>query len=82
MVDGYAVHVYPSGNPSLTVSERIDTLNKDAFAQCTSTKPCWLTEWGFNNNDKSCPVDDAKRVQLIAAMRGALAEFERQRSPL
>jgi hypothetical protein len=78
MVDGYAVHVYPSENPSLTVSERVDTLNKDAFALCTSAKPCWLTEWGFNNNDKSCPVDDAKRVQLIGAMRDALTRFARQ----
>jgi hypothetical protein len=78
IVDGYAVHVYPSGNPSLTVSQRIETLNKDAFALCTSAKPCWLTEWGFNNNDKSCPIDDAKRVQLFAAMRGALGQFARQ----
>jgi hypothetical protein len=36
LVDGYGVHVYPTGDPRRSVSARIDDLNKDAFAVCTS----------------------------------------------
>jgi hypothetical protein len=39
---------------------------------------CWLTEWGFNNNDASCPVDERTRLQLINTMRGAMARFAQQ----
>jgi hypothetical protein len=75
LVDGYGVHVYPSGDPSRSVAARVEDLNKDAFAMCTSAKPCWLTEWAFNNRDQSCPLDEKTRVQLIATMRSALKRF-------
>jgi hypothetical protein len=79
LVDGYGVHVYPAGDPHRPVSNLVDILGQDAFLMCTSAKPCWLTEWGFNNGDKSCPVDDRVRVQLVETMRGALAQFIAQR---
>jgi hypothetical protein len=75
LVDGYGVHVYPSGDPSRSVAARVEDLNKDAFAMCTSAKPCWLTEWAFNSRDQSCPLDEKTRVQLIATMRSALKRF-------
>jgi hypothetical protein len=75
LVDGYGDHVYPSGDPRKPVSALIDQLDKDAFALCTAAKPCWLTEWGFNNPDTSCPTDDKTRVQLIGTMRDALRQF-------
>jgi len=78
LVDGYGVHVYPSGNPAITLAARIDDLNKDAFASCTTTKPCWLTEWGFNNPDQSCPINDEKRAGLIKTERDAFKPFSRQ----
>jgi hypothetical protein len=78
LVDGYAVHVYPAGDPSRSVASLYDILDKDAFALCTAAKPCWLTEWGFNNKDDACPIDDRTRTQLIETMRGALAELVRQ----
>ena len=78
LVDGYGVHVYPSGDPHRPVSAFIDDLNKDAFALCTSSKPAWLTEWGFNNKDNSCPLDDSTRVKLIETMRNALQHFAEQ----
>ncbi|MBV8696837.1 MAG: hypothetical protein JO052_03120, partial [Bradyrhizobium sp.] len=65
LADGYGVHVYPGGDPKRPIATLYDLLNKDAFSLCTAAKPCWLTEWGFNNNDASCPVDDKTRVQLI-----------------
>jgi hypothetical protein len=79
LVDGYGVHVYPAGDPHRPVSNLVAILGQDAFLMCTSAKPCWLTEWGFNNGDKSCPVDDRVRVQLVETMRGALAQFIAQR---
>jgi hypothetical protein len=78
LVDGYGVHVYPTGDPRRSVSARSDDLNKDAFAACTSAKPCWLTEWNFNNRDKSCPINDATRSQLVQTERQAFAPFIKQ----
>jgi hypothetical protein len=78
MVDGYGVHVYPAGDPYRSVSTLSGILEKEAFALCTAAKPCWRTEWRFNNNEDCCPVDDRTRAQLIETMRGALAEFARQ----
>jgi len=78
MVDGYGVHVYASGNPDIPISARIDNFNRDAFALCTSAKPCWLTEWAFNNPNRSCPIDDQTRVRLIQTERSAFKQFAQQ----
>jgi hypothetical protein len=45
LVDGYGVHVYPSGDLNRPVSARIASLEQGIFAECTRTKPCWMTEW-------------------------------------
>ncbi len=78
LVDGYGVHAYPAADPRRTVPALVDALGKDAFAACTASKPCWLTEWGFDNRDKPCPADDRVRVHLIATMRSALKQFAEQ----
>jgi hypothetical protein len=50
LVDGYGVHVYPTGDPHATVSARMGELEKNnIFSECSRNKPCWLTEWGFPN---------------------------------
>ena len=77
-VDGYGVHVYPAADPGRLIPSLIAALNKDAFAFCTAAKPCWLTEWGFDNLDTSCPVDEQTRIQLIETMRGALQWFAKR----
>ena len=46
---------------------------------CTSAKPCWLTEWGFDNRDKSCPADEGTRSKVVETMRGALKQFASQK---
>jgi hypothetical protein len=81
LVDGYAVHVYPTGDPRATVAARVAELDrKRIFSQCGGgAKPCWLTEWGISNASPSCPIDDAKRRQAIEAERNALAQFARQK---
>jgi hypothetical protein len=73
-VDGYAVHAYTSGDPRQTIAQRTAVLDS-IFHACTPIKPCWLTEWAFNNRDQSCPIHDATRVQLVQAQRTTLNHF-------
>lgn len=80
LVDGYAVHDYPSGDPHAPMTARIKELESNIFAACKpGGKPCWLTEWGIGNADQSCPLNDEKRKQAIAAERTAFEQFIRQR---
>jgi len=76
-VDGYGVHAYTSGDPRQTIAQRITTL-ESIFHACTSAKPCWLTEWAFNNRDQSCPIHDDLRLQLVQAERATLEHFVAQ----
>jgi hypothetical protein len=73
LVDAYAVHVYPSGDPHQTVAMRTTTLEQAPFAECRKggARPCWLTEWGFTNSDHSCPLHDTVRTDLVKAERSA-----------
>ncbi|MGX9427130.1 MULTISPECIES: hypothetical protein [Bradyrhizobium] len=73
-VDGYGVHAYTSGDPHQTLAQRLAVLEV-IFHACTSSKPCWLTEWAFNNRDQSCPVNDEVRLHLVEAERATLKHF-------
>jgi hypothetical protein len=80
MVDGYAVHTYPTGDPNAPMSSRVTPLAQNIFAACTpGGKPCWVTEWGIGNPDQSCPVNDAKRLKAFEAERSAFKQFVDQR---
>ena len=83
LVDAYAVHVYPRGNapgdPAAAAARR-DGLAKYVLKECraagaTGGKPCWLTEWGFNNADANCPINDASRTSLVREMMGNLRPY-------
>ncbi len=75
LVDGYGVHFYPTGDSRVSVSARIATLEqKKIFSECRPDKPCWLTEWGIPTS-QSCPIDDAKRMQVMEAERSAFQPF-------
>jgi hypothetical protein len=79
LVDGYGVHVYPTGNPNTPLSARISQLEDNILAECLiGAKPCWLTEWGFKNPDQSCPLEDEKRTQTVDAERSAFTQFIKQ----
>jgi hypothetical protein len=78
LVDGCGVHAYTSGDPHQTLSQRISVLD-DIFHACKpDTKPCWLTEWAFNNRDQSCPLRDDVRVELVGTQRNVLKHFADQ----
>jgi hypothetical protein len=77
--DGYAVHIYPDGNPNLTLQSRVATLEASVLAACgRGARPCWMTEWGFNNPMQSCPLNDTARMRAVEAERAAFQEFARQ----
>jgi hypothetical protein len=73
-VDGWGVHAYTSGDPNQTIPQRTAVL-ETIFHACTQQKPCWLTEWAFNNHDQSCPLHDETRVRLVEAERATLKRF-------
>ena len=79
LVDGYAVHVYPSSDPHTPVSSRTSQLKQDIFAGCKDrARPCWLTEWGVSSPGQSCPLNDEARTQVVIDERNAFAPFVSQ----
>jgi len=77
LVDGYGIHVYPSGDPNRPVSARIASLDEGMFSACHS-KPCWVTEWGFRNNgreDQYCPGNNPVLTKVIQDMRMSFMHF-------
>ncbi len=41
-------------------------------------KPCWITEWGFNNESQACPLNDSTRAKVIQEERSAFKLFAAQ----
>ena len=77
LIDAYGIHTYPSpgqpGNPTAS-AQRAEHLNSVVFSQCYARgsregKPCWITEWGFPNSDRSCPPNETGRTLLIKEVR-------------
>jgi hypothetical protein len=78
LVDAYAVHTYNIGDASALVQH----LSNVTLAECrppgsAAGKPCWITEWGIENRDRSCPLDDAKRAARVRAFMSAIRGFAR-----
>ena len=86
LVDAYAIHTYPSSTqPGNAAADAKRTANffDVTMAECRPAgskdgKPCWITEWGFPNNDVSCPTNDASRTQLVKQMRADFAKAAAQ----
>ncbi len=73
--DAYGIHVYPSNDPSVSVEERITSLQNDVLSVCGGGgKPCWITEWGLDNN-QDCPIDDGQRATAAAKEMDAFQTF-------
>jgi hypothetical protein len=77
LADGYAVHAYQSGDPKLSVSERVDRLEKTGMLSTCGqgARACWITEWAFNNASQACPLDDSTRAAPIQGERAAIKQF-------
>jgi hypothetical protein len=78
LVNGYGIHVYPSGDPKRPVSARIASLDEDMFSACSPAKPCWVTEWGFRNEGQSgqyCPGNNRVLTKVLQDMRTSFMHF-------
>lgn len=76
LVDGYGVHVCPSGDPNRPVSARISSLEEGVFSACKQgEKPCWMTEWGIGDPSEFCPAVEGTRVKAIQSFHSALQHF-------
>lgn len=69
VVDAYGIHTYPSpsGQPGAAAARR-KSLEDTALSECRPEgqgKPCWITEWGVENKDDSCPPNDSNRASLV-----------------
>ncbi|WP_244519987.1 MULTISPECIES: glycoside hydrolase [unclassified Ensifer] len=69
-VDAYGIHVYPGRKAGPKLSGYISELLRFCGAGDRG-KPCWITEWGVANSARSCPLDDRKRTDAVAAIRSA-----------
>jgi hypothetical protein len=77
LVDGYGIHVYPSGDPNRPVSARIASLDEGMFSACR-LKPCWVTEWGFRNDGQDgqyCRGNDPVLTKVVQDMRMSFMHF-------
>src|SRR5580704_6234846 len=80
LVDGYGIHVYPSGDPKRPVAARIASLDEGMFSAC-SLKPCWVTEWGFGNDGQDgeyCPGNNPVLIKVVQDMRMSFLHFAKQ----
>jgi hypothetical protein len=86
LVDGYGIHSYPSndhpGDPAAAarLAARLNTVD---LAECrapgaSSGKPCWITEWGFPNSSRACPLNDTARTHLVRETRDDFAAAAKQ----
>ena len=81
LVDAYGIHVYPSDNTA--PSNRKMSLEKYSMTECHPSnskmgKPCWITEWGFENKDMSCPPDDSGRANLVRELMDDFRQAARE----
>ena len=75
LVDIYGVHIYPK--PALPAAMKSD-IETNNVAECGKPKPCWVTEWGFENDDFSCPVNDDARAALVQSVMDDFRELVKQ----
>jgi hypothetical protein len=80
LVDGYGVHTYPHNSPRVSTSERASALEERGVVSACQpgTKPCWITEWGFSNSNKSCPIDDGARAKVVESERTVFRQLAGQ----
>lgn len=87
LVDAYNLHTYPwadgPGN-NVSATHRLRRLQALVQPVCSpagssSGKPCWITEWGFTNDSKSCPSDEKSRSVLVQEMMGDFRQFTQER---
>ena len=81
LVDAYGLHFYPIQR---TRGDRLSHLKGNGLEQCQPPghkgKPCWITEWGYNNTgiNGTCPVVDKDRLALVREIRPQFGQLAKQ----
>ena len=80
LVDAYGIHTYPWAS---TAAQRKASLMQNALAECAAPhaktgKPCWVTEWGIDNKDVSCPLDDTARAAVVQEIMNDFRDVAQQ----
>ncbi|MDQ0473159.1 hypothetical protein QO011_006193 [Labrys wisconsinensis] len=83
LVDAYAVHIYPDTKHDSAAALRRERIARYDLADCrprasAGGKPCWVTEWGIDNDSPGCPVDDTQRARLVEEIIGDFRPYARQ----
>jgi hypothetical protein len=81
LVDGYGMHIYPSRDhpgDSKAAARRSQEV-QEGIELCSAAKPCWVTEWGFMDNDKSCPPNDQMTASLVSETKKDFRPFVQDR---
>jgi len=87
LVDAYNLHTYPwADGPGERTSaiHRFRRLQQLALPLCSPAgssggKPCWITEWGFTNDSKTCPADETARSLLVPEMMEDFRQIAQQK---
>jgi len=85
IVDAYGIHTYPwtngPGQPGPSANRKA-RLEKYALSECRPAgqgKPCWVTEWGFQNKDlTSCPSNESDRSILVRELMSDFRPYVQQ----
>ena len=84
IVDAYAIHTYPwrngPGEPGPAANRR-NRLEKFALSECSASgrgKPCWVTEWGFQNQELSCRSNETDRATLVRELMSDFRPYIQQ----
>lgn len=83
LVNAYNLHIYPwADGPGEKASaiHRLRRLQQLVLPLCSSSgKPCWVTEWGFINDSRSCPADETARSLLVQEMMGDFRQLAQEK---
>jgi hypothetical protein len=83
LVDAYNLHTYPWGDgpgDKTSAIHRLRRLQGLVNPVCSpGGKPCWITEWGFTNNSKTCPSDEKTRSLLVQEMMGDFHQLAQEK---
>jgi hypothetical protein len=69
IADAIGVHSYAPVKAGMKPAEYAASLSKGPLSICGPKTHCWVTEWGLNNANTQCPVDDSDRAQKMSVAR-------------
>jgi hypothetical protein len=84
LVHGYGIQVYPNSNPGTQAAKRRESIGQETFVEecrpagSVTGKPCWITKWGIQNMDTSCPAHENGRELVVRQMHDIFQQYAKQ----